>query len=249
MPDRVFNIIFENDEISWQTILKELVKSEQMNPWDIDVSLLAKRYIEMLKQMKEADLRVSGKVILAAALLLRIKATRLLEDEVSQFDALLEGEDETLVLDDEEMQKPGVNRALYKRLKLYPRSPQPRKRKVSIQDLLEALQKALNTKKRRLDRVPIVDVQIPEKKYDISQTMDKLFQRIEEYLKEKKKVKFSDLTPNDAEKMAKVYTFIPLVFLSNTGKIDLVQEEHFGEINILLHENEEAIEQELKTAE
>ncbi len=245
MTDQIFNIIFQSDEISWQSLLLELVKSEQMDPWDIDISELSQKYVEMIKKLKAADLRVSGKVLLAAALLLRIKATRLLEEDVSQFDALLNGEEETLSLDEPTNLPPGVNRELYKRLKLLPRAPQPRKRKVSIYDLIEALQKALETKKRRIDRIPIVDIEIPEKKFDITKTMDELFQRIVAYFEKEKKVTFSQITPQDADKQAKIYTFIPLIFLSNTGRLELQQQEHFGEIEILLRQNEKEVAKEM----
>ena len=33
-----------------------------------------------------------------------------------------------------------------------------------------------------------------------------------------------------------MYTFIPLLHLSNENKVDLSQDEHFGEINITLPE-------------
>ncbi len=243
--DKIFDIIFQNDEITWQSLLLELIKSEQMDPWDIDVSELAHKYIVMVKKLKEADLRVSGKVILAAALLLRIKATHLLEEGISQFDALLSGEEETLSLDEEGALPPGVDRALYKRLHLLPKSPQPRKRKVSIYDLIDALQKALETKKRRIDRIPIVDIEIPEKQFDISKTMEGLLNRIIAHYKEKNRLTFSDIAPKDTDKKAKGYAFIPLIFLSNTGRIRLQQGEHFGEIDILLQENEKEIEKEL----
>jgi len=246
--DRIFNIIFQSDEITWQSLLLELIKSEQMDPWDIDISELAHKYIVMVKKLKEADLRVSGKVLLAAALLLRIKATRLIDDDVAQFDALMSGEEETLPLDEEGALPPGVDRALYKRLHLLPKSPQPRKRKVSIYDLIEALQKALETKKRRIDRMPIVDIEIPERKFDITKTMDDLLNRIIAYHKEKGRLTFSDIAPKEADKKAKVYAFIPLIFLSNTGRIELQQQEHFGEIDILLRENEKEIEKELGEA-
>jgi segregation and condensation protein A len=249
MTDQIFDIIFKSDEITWQGLLLELVKSEQMDPWDIDISELSHKYIAMVKKLQQADLRISGKVLLAAAMLLRIKATRLLEDDVSQFDALLKGEEETLSLDEESHLPPGVNRELYKRLKLLPKAPQPRKRKVSIYDLIEALQKALETKKRRIARIPIVDIEIPEKKFDISKTMEDLLSRIIAHCKEKGKLTFSDIAPKEADKKAKVYSFIPLIFLSNTGNIELQQQEHFGEIDILLRQNQKEIEKELGSSE
>ena len=75
--DQIMNLILEEDDISWKTILFDLVKTEQMNPWDIDISLLTKKYLEIIKRMKQLDLRVSGKVLLAADYLLKLKSVRL----------------------------------------------------------------------------------------------------------------------------------------------------------------------------
>ena len=55
------------DEITWQTVIMDLIKSEQMDPWDIDISLLSKKYITALKKLQESNFYVSGKMILAAA--------------------------------------------------------------------------------------------------------------------------------------------------------------------------------------
>ena len=55
MQQKIFQILFEEDEITWQTIIYRLIKEDNMNPWDVDVSLLTKKYIGMLKKLKEMD--------------------------------------------------------------------------------------------------------------------------------------------------------------------------------------------------
>jgi len=87
--DRILDIVVEKDEVTWQTMIYELVKHEGMNPWDVDVTLLARRYIQMLKKFKELDFRVSGKVVLAAAILLKIKSQKLLQDDIGELDRLM----------------------------------------------------------------------------------------------------------------------------------------------------------------
>ena len=62
--DRVFELLFEEDEITWQSILFNLVTKEQMNPWDINIATLSKKFMDMLKKLKEMDFNVSGKIIL-----------------------------------------------------------------------------------------------------------------------------------------------------------------------------------------
>ncbi len=73
--ERIFQLLYNQDEVTWQTLLYELVKKEEMNPWDINISMLTKKYIETIKKLKELDFRISGKVLLAAAILLKINQT------------------------------------------------------------------------------------------------------------------------------------------------------------------------------
>ncbi len=73
--EKILKIILDQNEITWQTIIYDLINSEQMDPWDIDISLLTAKYIGMIKTLENHDFRVSGKVLLAAALLLKIKST------------------------------------------------------------------------------------------------------------------------------------------------------------------------------
>ena len=93
MQEKIFSMLVDDNEISWKSIILELIRSEQMDPWDIDVSLLSHKYIDRLKNLKEQDLAVSGKVLLAAAILLRIKSTRLVGDDLDEFDRLIAGTD------------------------------------------------------------------------------------------------------------------------------------------------------------
>ena len=131
MNDKLFAIIFEKDEVTWQNMLYELVKEEGMNPWDIDVSLLTRRYIEMLKKLKEVNFRVSGKVVLAAAILLKIKSTRLVREEIGELDRLLSPhEEESAEEFYDDLEKAHEQQQEFP--ELIPRTPLPRKRKISI---------------------------------------------------------------------------------------------------------------------
>lgn len=229
MEDKIFNILFNEDEVTWQSLLYETVKAEGMDPWDIDISIFTNRYINQIKKLQELDLRISGKVLLAAAILLKIKSNRLLGEDLMHFDNMLNPPEEEE--SHEELQtkeRPVVD------AKLIPRTPQPRKRKVSIYDLVDALQKALEVKRRRL--LPThVDVTIPEKKIDITKVIQELYEKIVLAFKSKPSLTFSELIPSD-KKEDKIYTIIPLLHLSNQRKLDLEQEEHFGEIGIKLKE-------------
>ena len=88
MQERLFEILFDKDEVTWQTMLYDLVRSEEMNPWDIDIAVLAQKFFEMIGTLKEMDFRIPGKIILAAAILLKIKSVQLMGRDLDAFDSL-----------------------------------------------------------------------------------------------------------------------------------------------------------------
>lgn len=240
--DRIFSILFDEDEITWQNIIYDLVKSEGMNPWNIDVSLIAHKFLEMLKKLKEMDFRISGKVVLASALLLKIKSNRLLEEDITALDNLMSSiDDPTDLLDELPLDYPGDERSR-DHPKLMPRTPQPRKRKVSVYDLLQALEKALEVDNRRPVYVaPKVKVRAPEKSIDMSEVIRDVYHKVEAHYQEQPEIEpqqltFSQLVPSDS-KEDKVFTFIPLLHLENQQKVGMKQKLHFGEIHINLLKN------------
>ena len=232
--ERIFELLYAKDEVTWQSLLYELVKTEQMDPWDINISSLTKKYIDTIKKLKEFDFRVSGKVLLAAAILLKIKSSRLLHEDLSEFDMLLADPEE--LMEGMELDEVYNPQAYMEKPILIPRMPQPRKRKVSIFDLVQALEKALEVKKRRvMNSIPPLHLEAPKKTIDITQVLKNVYGKIISFFSSdnKNKLMFSQLTPSQS-KEDRIYTFIPLLHLSNERKIDLTQKEHFGEIEIML---------------
>jgi len=232
--ERVFELIVRKDDVTWKTIILELVNTNKMDPWNINISLLTKEYLSTIKKLQQHDFRISGKMILAAALLLKLKSIRLLEGDMNALDALFasthEQEEDIADLTDEVLPSSYQNMDMHK---LIPKTPQPRKRKVSIYDLVEALEKALEVKERRiLRRMPSLEIEIPKKTLDVSVLMGHLVDKIENLMsKSKNRIYFTDLLPGQ-EKEDKVITFIPLLHLDNARHVDLEQHEHFGPIEV-----------------
>lgn len=242
MTDRqteLFEIIFDKDDLTWQTLIMDLIKREGMNPWDIDISVLTNRYIEMLNTLKKLDFRVSGKVVLAAAILLKIKSNKLVGDDIDEFNRLMQ-DDEEMDADSfydeiaEEMDRKYIEENYGE---LIPRTPQPRKRKVSILELMGALQKALEVKERRVLRhIPPAQLEKPIKKVDLSALMNQVHANIMNQIKPGGKTTFTKLLPDDPSKEDKFLTFVPLLHLAHVEhrKIDLFQEKNFDEIDVTL---------------
>jgi segregation and condensation protein A len=239
MEDKIFHMIVHENEVTWQTIIYDLVKQEKMDPWDIDVSKLSRKYLDFIKKLKEFDFSISGKVLLAAALLLKIKSKRLVGDDMDEFDRLMAGTeiDEAEFYEGLEGEYRNAQQIPEEEmLKLIPRTPQPRQRKVSVYDLVGALEKALEVKKRRIMRsIPELQVELPERTTDITIVIKQIYKNVLNFFTANRgeKLTFSKLIPSDT-KEDKIRAFVPLLHLSNQRKVDLEQELNFGEIEIKL---------------
>ncbi len=241
MQERLYNMLLDENEVTWQTIIYELVKSEEIDPWDINISLLTKKYLETIKELQEHNFFISGKVILAASILLRMKTIKFLDEDMPDFDNLLfQNNDEDLLLDNFENEGQFVDGQKIPGLLI--KTPQARKRKVNLDDLMSALKEALEVENKRLIRRAaereIRKAEIPIKKIDISSLINNLYSRIKEFFAKHSKVTFTQLLPSQG-KMDKILTFLPLLHLENQGKISMKQEVPFGEIEISEANDEE----------
>mgnify|MGYP001599061205 CR=1 FL=1 len=236
MQEKIFDLLLNQDELNWKNIIYDLVKTEQMDPWDINISLLAQKFIRVIKEMQEHDFTIPGKILLAAAVLLKIKATHLIENDISNLDKLInqtEGIPEEELFEEMEQRLRNPD-AIHPQL--IPRNPQPRNRKVSVEDLVEALQRALATKKRILAQQRPVKFPMPQRKIDILEVIRDIYHKINYYANKDpdQKLTYTRLLPPKAGKQEKVYTFIPLLHLENQQKIEMEQQGHFEEIEINL---------------
>lgn len=234
MQERLFNMLMQEDEITWQTIIYDLVKSGEMDPWDIDISILSQKYLETVKKLKQHNFFLSGKILLAAAILLRIKSDKLLTEGIAALDSLMFPQEDIL----EEFENKKQRIQLLENPRLTIKTPLTRKRKVSVDDLINALEKALEVNERRLLRIAEAqkipeNLKIPEKKVDITKLIKDLYTKILFVFKDREKITFSELIPS-GRKEDKIVTFIPLLHLDTQKKLNLAQEEHFGEIDITL---------------
>lgn len=234
MENQLLEMLMKEDEITWQTIIQNLVKSEEMDPWDIDVAKLANSYLETLRKLEQMNFAISGKVILAAALLLKMKSNKLVEEDLIRFESLINPPEESY---EPEFNDINLEEIEENQVVVIPKIPQPRRRKVSVEDLVTALQQALEVNKRRvirqLDEINAPKVEIPGKKIDITKVIRELYTKITSYFRTNEHLTFTQLVKSD-RKEDKIATFVPLLHLDTQRRILLNQEEHFGEISITL---------------
>ncbi len=243
MQEHIEHIVLKHSDVDWKNLLVDLVDKEGMDPWDIDISLLTKKFIQTVKKMQEADLKISGKMFLATAMLYKIKSHHLLEHDITRLDELLNQSDEDEFDDDFYDTDRENRRRNQDPYTLIRRNPQPRKRKVSIHDLVNALQKAMATRKRKLKyEKPNYEFKIPKGGFDITSSIQDLFNKITYYTAktDDEKLSFTSLLPPRAGKQEKVHTFIPLLHLETEKKIDTEQKKAFDEVYVRLYSEKRA---------
>ncbi len=232
MQQKIMDLLLKEEDVTWKTILYDLVKSEQMDPWHIDVTLLTQKYIKTIKEMQEHDFRISGKILLAAAFLLKVKSAHLLNHDIGKLDALINQGDE--LMEDEEFYDDVLGPKAKHDPQQFTLIPQPRNRKVSIHDLVSALQKAMATKKRILERQRPVKFKVPSKKIDIMEAINDIYHKITYYSNKEESLTFSKLLPPKAGREEKVFTFMPILHLENQQKVEMNQKKAFDEIHVKL---------------
>lgn len=242
--EQVFQILFESDEVTWKQIIFGLIEAEEMDPWDIDISRISQKFLEMLKTLKQMDFRISGKIVLASAILLKMKSNRLMEEELAALDNLISSVEDPVDMGffdefpvDGTLLVDGAGVRRFERPQLVPRTPQPRKRKVSVYDLVEALEKALEMDGRRVRTPPkiIKEARLPKDHIDMTAMIREVYDRVNGHYKRAGApiLSFADLIPSE-EREDKVLTFIPLLHLDFQRKVDVRQRQHFGDIHVHL---------------
>ena len=209
-------------DATWKDILVELVKSNELDPWNIDIVDIVDKYIEAVKSFKVMDLRIPANIILAAAILLRLKS-----DMLNLFK-----QEEDQIQEEEAFIRPNVS-VDELTLRLRP----PMKRKIALVELIHALEEAMRIKEGKATQRMLKGVEMPIRfdDFDMEKEVEVLHEEIKHRVDKKNMTTFTYLSTEFKFKDNVVTgLFIPLLFLANKGKIFLLQEEFFGEIIIQL---------------
>jgi len=241
-PIQVYEVI-TSKKPDWQTIIYDLIHSEQLDPWDIDLVILTKKYFEKIIEFEQnLDFYASSKVLLAASLLLRIKSEFLLNKHIKSIDEILFGkkQEQKQIFEKIEINEDDLPF-------LTPKTPLSRLRRVTLPELMQALNKAINTESRRIKREVAIKrahklsyVDIPQfKRIDLKDRIKQFYAKILTALKKPQpkpinKIGYSKLIGEQKEQ--RLACFLPLLHLSNNKKLWLEQETHLDEIWIFLYQ-------------
>ncbi|HUU75980.1 MAG TPA: ScpA family protein [Methanoregulaceae archaeon] len=220
-------------------ILVHLAEKGEIDPWNIDIVEVTDRFLAELDRRKELDLRISGRTLFYAALLLRMKSEYLgildMEDEAG-FEEDMEGLDEFGLpgvfgeggsLGPIEQLEHEIRRRLERK--------HLRKRPVTLFELILELKDAEKEQRRKQrfrspigDLIDIDDVVNIAHEEGYREAAISVMGQCEERLSEEEVMTLHELAELLGKSIAEVY--IPLLFLMFEGKLAIWQDEFFGEI-------------------
>jgi segregation and condensation protein A len=210
------NIVDLVQQPSWKDILLDLIHSNNMNPWDVDLSEITEKYIQKIKAMKSMDLRIPANVILASSILLKFKTLSLAMKEEQQEVEVVE----TAKIEEE------IPTLIFK-------SNTQRTRRVTIEELVKAVEEVLNDQlKPRQQPMPKI-FNITIKTDNVNTIIKRIYDKMLVLKDNQNLLLFSQLK-EESEKDNYVKNLLPLMHLMQDRKLNAWQEETFGEIIIQL---------------
>lgn len=235
-------------------LLLHLIDKNKVDIFDIPIVEITNQYMEYLHAMETEDMSVMSEFLVMAATLLDIKARMLLPKEVNE-----EGEEEdprqelverlleykmykymSYELRDRQMD---AEHMLY-RAPSIPKEVQQYKPPVNLDEILGDLnleklhaifEDVMKRSEDRLDPVRSKFGQVEKEEVDLDQTIA----YVEKYISQHRKCNFRNLLNKQKSKMRVVITFLTILEMMKTGKIEVEQDEIFGEIMITAKQSEE----------
>lgn len=239
-------------------ILVKLAENGEIDPKNVDIIDVTDKFLRAVASAPKESLRQSGKIIFHASVLLRMKAEALLvavsqelesfDDDFMEFDENGDG-----IIYDSHSQIAGRQITLHdleKALVRRTNTQRMKQRKVTLQQLIDALKEAERIERERSDRKPRARIELAGQNEirdvddildlahdeDIERTIDRVEQILVEYTKSGDLIPLLELIKHLNGRGDWVDAFLAVLFLSNAGKITLEQEEFYGPLYLVLND-------------
>ncbi len=227
-------------------ILVDLAKCGKIDPWNIDIVDVYDKYILRLAALKANNLKLAGRAILFAAILLKLKSNILKGINILDFHLDDEGDE---FLDDafegEQMKLPSNNIISFEEVLQRRTSTRLHNtRNVTLKDLIRhlqfyeelekkrSLQSALDKQKRRVQnysKLSANDIKnMPHEEY-IEELVEKMQQNLVKIFEQTEKIELTELSLLGFDKTS---AYIAVLFLSVRDKYEIVQEEFYGNLYV-----------------
>lgn len=246
-------------EVDGIEILVSMAKSGKIDPWNVDIVEVTDKYLMHLFQSKAQNLRLTGRTLLFAAILLKLKSNVLEGLDVLDFEPPREdvfGYDDELPLDYAEEYIPtnnviSIDEVLQRRTSVRLNH----NRVVTLRDLIrqlefyemldkkQSLKNAHERAKRRVQnyaRLSADDIiNLAHDEY-IENGVQRLKANLEEILNRQDKIELTELTLLG---MDRVNAYISLLFLTVDSDYDLMQDEFYGDLYVVRYEDSQKVEE------
>ena len=229
MEQRIFDMILAKNP--WDQVLYQIVSYEGLDPWNLDIVKLGNIFIDYTEKSKVIDFKISSNFIIISTILLRMKSDFLIVQELTDIEN--EDADETVEYNEEEIID-------IPKIPIIPlnvmRLP---KRKVSLNELIVTLKNILSydKKKKKIDYNIIQDhlTNIIENDDSLEHFINELYEKIKKSIcnTDNNFVNFNYIVKS-YDKDTTLKTFLSLLHLLNSGKIECEQLEPFEDIIIKL---------------
>ena len=246
-------------EVDGIEFLVNMAKQGKIDPWNVDIVDVYDNYMIQMFKAKGQNLRMTGRTILFAAILLKLKSNVLKGIDIADFNP--EPELEELEYGDDLLDYPeeyiptnnviSIDEVLQRRTSVRLNH----NRVVTLRDLIrqlefyemldkkQSLKNAHERAKRRVQnyaRLSADDIiNLAHDEY-IENGVDRLRANLEEILNRQDRIELNELTLLG---MDRVNAYISLLFLTVDSDYDLVQDEFYGDLYVIKQEHIDRIEE------
>ena len=246
------------EQVDGIEILVNMAKTGKVDPWNVDIVEVTDKYLMHLFQSKAQNLRLTGRTLLFAAILLKLKSNVLEGIDVLDFEPQHQDEfnyDDEMPLDYEEEYIPtnnviSIDEVLQRRTSVRLNH----NRVVTLRDLIrqlefyemldkkQSLKNAHERAKRRVQNYarlsPDDIINLAHDEY-IENGVQRLKANLSEILSRQDKIELNELTLLG---MDKISAYISLLFLTVESDYDLEQDEFYGDLYVIRREENPAEE-------
>ncbi len=212
---------------TWREFLVDLIQSHQMDPWDIDLADIADKYLIKVRELQSVDLRVPANVILASALLLHFKADALRVEDAFRT------QEEEIVEETQQLLSEDVPPLVF-------RTNLPRARRVTLQELLTAVDEVMKKGERKptIKASPMpLNIVLP--KESMHERIAHIYHKAHTLKDAENILLFSALVEGERTAHQLVLHLLPVLHLVQEQRMAIWQDELFGEIFIKMLPHEE----------
>lgn len=239
-----------SEQLDGIEIIVSMAKNGKIDPWNIDIVDITDKYLLHLVESKSNNLRLTGRTLLFAAILLKLKSNILEGIDINEFEAT--PQDIELDYDDDwdnnGFQEEEINRnnviSIEEVLQRRTSVRLNRSRVVTLKDLIrqlefyeeldkkQSLKNSLERAKRRVKSYAKLTsddiINLAHDEY-IEKSVKVLHENLIKIFEKEEKVELNTLTLLG---MDKISAYIALLFLSATTDFELTQEEFYSELYV-----------------